>query len=312
MDKHDLISKLKDMAIELGRIPTRNEFCKGVKAARYHITKHYQEYSVMVHAAGLDPNRTTKAVSNIIFEKSIEEQIEGFIPKVKHPFIETEFTSSIIIGDTHFPFVHKEKIKKVLEFIDFVKPARVIQIGDLYDMLSHTKFPRSMNVYTPKEEMDLARAGAREMWKKIRMSVPKAEMYQILGNHDIRPMKRILERYPEGELFLDFEKWFLFDGVQAEMDTRKELILDGIAYIHGHGSKLGQHMEYMRRSVIHGHTHRAGIVYKNYGDTILFEADAGFVGDMESKALSYTPQKYTHSTHTILQINQFGPQIIIL
>jgi len=160
--------------------------------------------------------------------------------------------------------------------------------------------------------MDLARKGAQEMWKKIKSTVSKAECYQLLGNHDIRPMKSVIEKYPEIELFIDFSKWFQFDGVTSCMDIRQELKIDGINYIHGYRGKLGEHMEYMRQPVICGHTHRAGVVFKNYGDQILFEMNVGYIGDPESKALSYTAQKHSHSTHAVGLINENGPQVIIL
>lgn len=68
----------------------------------------------------------------------------------------------------------------------------------------------------------------------------------------------------------------------------------------------------MRRPVVCGHSHRAGLFFKNYGDATLFEMNAGYLGDPESKALSYTPQKHTHWTHAFSVIDEHGPRVITL
>jgi hypothetical protein len=216
----------------------------------------------------------------------------------------------VIIGDCHFPFVHKPSLDKSIAFIKEFQPKYVIQIGDLYDMLSHGKFPRSLNVYTPKDEMNEGRKMALDMWAKIKEVAPKAECHQVLGNHDIRPMKRIIEAYPEAELFMDFEKWFKFDGVTTHSDIRQELIINGICFIHGYRSKLGDHRDFNKMSTVVGHSHLGGVNFKNYGSEILFELNAGYIGDPESKALSYTSQKIVNWTHGLGVIDSFGARFI--
>ncbi len=311
--QQEMIQALTNLAIDLSHTPTMREFNDNSKYTKHIICREFGSYTVLIQAAGLDPiQQQARYLSNKIFEKDIEKHLEQHEPTIKTPYEKMTFTPTVILGDTHFPFIHQDKLKKAIELIEKIKPKRIIQVGDLYDCMSHAKFPRSMNIYTPKEEMNLARKGAQDMWKQIQSKVKNTECYQILGNHDSRPMKRILEQYPEIEMFVDFEKWFTFDGVNTQMDIRKELILDGIAYIHGHKSRLGEHMEFMRRSVVCGHSHRPGIDYKNYGDQVLFEMNVGYLGDPEAKALSYTAQKHTHWSHGVGLINENGPQFIML
>ncbi|NDD53352.1 hypothetical protein EBZ39_05680 [bacterium] len=307
---HEVLSQVKDLAIELGRSPEMKEINVGI-ASKHEIYKLFGSHVQVLQAAGL-PLIKQKKIDNSIFHKDIEKHLEEYSPKEKIPNLDIRYTKTVILGDIHAPFADQAKLKKVIEFIEKFKPARVIQVGDLYDMLSHGKFPRSHNIYTPAQEMAEGRKIVDKMWKDIQKAAPKAECFQILGNHDQRPMKRILEAYPEAELFMDFSKWFTFDGVITEFDIRKELILDGIAYLHGYKSRLGEHMEFMRRPVICGHTHRAGLVYKNFGDQILFEMNVGFLGDPESKALSYTAQRHTHWTHAFGVIDEHGPRVVML
>lgn len=306
---HELIVKVKDLAVELGKAPTKIEmFNAGISD---HAIRSAGGVTAIHHAAGLSPEKAKK-IDNSIFLKDIESHIESFEPKTKEAILPIKLESTVIFGDTHFPFIHEPSLNKALEIIGQIKPKYVVQVGDLYDMLAHSKFPRSLNTYTPLQEMELGRKMAAEMWASVRKISPKSECHQILGNHDIRPMKRIIEAYPEAEIFMDFEKWFKFDGVTSHMDIRKELNLGGILYIHGHRSKLGEHMEFFRRCVVHGHSHKGGVYYKNMGDSILWELDAGYLGDPESKALSYTPTKHTHSTHGLGVIDEYGPRFIAL
>lgn len=305
LDQQECINLLKDFAGELGRTPHWHEIKKIVST--HFIYNYFGSIPAFVQAAGLEPSKKPKKIDDSIFSQDIEYKLEQFEPKEKQKQV---FEKTVIIGDTHFPFIHKPSLEKTLAFIKEFQPKHIIQIGDLYDMLSHGKFPRSMNIYTPKEEMSEGRKGAIEMWAHIKKIAPKAECHQILGNHDIRPMKRILEAYPEAELFMDFEKWFKFDGVETHSEIRQELIINGICYIHGYRTQLGTHRDHNRMSTVTGHSHVGGVNFKSYGTETLFELNAGYLGDPESKALSYTAQKIVNWTHGVGVIDQHGPRFI--
>jgi hypothetical protein len=305
INQADAINKLKDMAIELGRTPYWHEIRKIISNTTVY--NLFGSYPIFIQAAGLEPAKKNKKINNEIFNAEIDHQIESFEHKEKTKQV---FEKTVIIGDCHFPFVHKPSLDKVIAFIKKFQPKYVIQIGDLYDMLSHGKFPRSLNTYTPKDEMNEGRKMAVKMWEDIKKVSPKSICHQILGNHDIRPMKRILEAYPEAELFMDFEKWFKFDGVETNSNIRQELIINGICYIHGYRTQLGSHRDYNRMSTVTGHSHLGGVSYKSYGSETLFELNAGYIGDPESKALSYTAQKIVVWTHGLGVIDEHGPRFI--
>lgn len=309
-DKHDLVAKVKELAVELGRTPNRREFESSVKGGAYQLTKHFGSYTTLLQAAGLEPLSSSNKpkIDSRIFEVPIETQLETHTPKV----VETpkQKKTTLVIPDTHFPFVHVATLEKLIAFAETIKPDRIVQIGDLFDNLSHGKFPRSHNIFTPKEEMNEAHRMASEMWTRLRKASPKAECFQILGNHDIRPMRRILESYPEAELFLDFSKWFQFEGVKLQEDSREELILDGVAYLHGYKTQLGQHRDHMLRSCVTGHSHQGGVAYRNINGQVLWELNAGLLGDPESKGLSYTPQRITRWTLGWGFVDEHGPRFI--
>lgn len=89
-------------------------------------------------------------------------------------------------------------------------------MGDLLDMYSHSKFPKSQNVYTPKDEEEAGIKKARELWAAIRKASPNSKCVGLLGNHDIRPLKRTLESAPQLEHWIEkyFKDLMQFDGVE--------------------------------------------------------------------------------------------------
>lgn len=311
MDKHDVISALNNLAIDLGRTPLRQEFSKSIRGGDYKIKMLFGNYSALLHAAGLDPEpHKSIKLSNSIFERDIKEVIEDYTPR--EVMVPIDYRSMLIIGDTHFPFTSDRVLEKIYDFAKDNSPQIIIQMGDLYDMYAHSKFPRSHNVYTPKEEEELGRKKAEEMWKTLRKTCPKAECYQLLGNHDARPLKRTLESAPSLEHFVMkyMESLMSFEGVKTITDYRQELILDGIMFHHGYRSKLGDHRDYAHMNAVVAHTHKGGTVFKHIQGRTLWELNAGFVGDAESKALAYTAQKIHDQTTGFGWIDKFGPRFI--
>lgn len=218
---------------------------------------------------------------------------------------------TLVIGDCHFPFHHKPALTWVLDLIKKLSPDRIIQVGDIYDMFSHTRFARSHDIMTPKQEVTEARVTAEEMWSIIQRYAPKAELYQILGNHDDRPKKRILDKYPELASIVDISHLWEFDGVKTIHDSREELILDGVIFMHGYRTKLGDHTKYNHMSTVHGHTHRGGTIFIPIKGMTLWELDAGYCGDPEAAALSYGPQKINNWTLGCGWLDDEGPRFMV-
>lgn len=315
---HQIVSELKRLAGELGRAPRRDEL-EDLKCAfsKHSILSVFGTYTEALKAAGLDKKSVRdqkRQKLKTLFAADIKDA-----PRIKPESIKVESGPKkiMVMGDTHFPFQCDSTLTAFFQRMDEFKPDVVIQIGDLYDMLAHSKFPRSLNQYNPKQEMDMGRSCAEQFWRATKSIVPNAQCFQILGNHCVRPMKRIIESYPEGENFVApaFREFFRFDGVETIHDIRQELIIDGIVFIHGYMSSLGQHRDFNLMNVVAGHSHQAGVVYRNTPRGILFEANAGYAGDPTSKALGYTPQRLTRWTKSFLEIEKifdvWQPRVII-
>lgn len=314
MDKrHELLCALKDLVASLQRIPTREEF---IILHGWSFQTHFKTWSVFVQAAGIKgqvdgiKERKKKITVNELLYKDINETLKIDTKDNKKLNIDLNKGGIAICPDIHFPFACEKTLTSFYEFVGRKKPQVIIQLGDLYDMFAHGKFPRSQNYYNPFEEIKLAHGMAKNFWESLYKISEKSLKFQILGNHDIRPIKRIIEAYPEGEVFFDLTKYFSFDNVETLMDYRSYIEINEIAFMHGHFTKLGDHMKKYGKSCVIGHSHRPGLVFLNHFGKTLFELNAGLAGDPQSKVMGYTPSKIKDWSNSFAYIDLDGPMVI--
>lgn len=308
-----MVQDLKRVASELGKTPTRREYEVHGKFSRSILEKVFGGFTKALQAAGLQ--RNTPAKIEEILCKDLGEQLReyGCISKVDNRIPKmVNLKKTIVAGDLHFPFCNQGTLKAFYEFLKEHRPERCVQVGDLYDMFSHSKFPASRNLYTPAQEMKISHDMAKEFWSTVRTLCPGIECFQLLGNHDIRPIKRILELYPAGELFFSLEPFYTFEGVKTIFDPREELILDDIVFHHGYRSNLGGHRDFNLSNTVVGHTHTGGVAFRQVRGETLWELNAGYMGDPDSKGLAYTPQRMTNWTQGFGWIDPWGPRFILV
>ncbi len=203
----------------------------------------------------------------------------------------------LVVGDLHLPFQNKAAVRKVLQAIKREKPSHVVQIGDLYDFYNFSRFSKK-NLLTSRKELKAARKAAVDFWQQVGRFAPRAKRYQILGNHDVRATKRVADKVPELVEFVEdaFKPLFTFKGVETIYDTREELKIHGIIFIHGYRSGLGDHMRYNGTSTVCGHSHVGGVVFRQYRGRVIWELNAGYLANEKSEPLKYRPQATSNWT----------------
>ncbi len=212
------------------------------------------------------------------------------------------------VGDMHLPWTRKNILRQILSAIEREQPDVVIQMGDLYDMFSQTRFARTQRLITPQQEATEARRGGERFWKMVQKIAPNAQCIQIKGNHDDRAYKRLIEKAPELEPFFSINEFFTFPNVRTYHDSRHELIIDGVLYTHGHYSKLGAHMLYYLRCVVRAHDHTGGLIFNNVHGKTIWEMSVGYVGDKHAIPLQYSATKTVKWTWGYGIIDEHGPR----
>lgn len=316
--QHDLVQAVKELALELGRVPTREQFTNRAIGGAYRLAKAFGSYAALLQAAGLETyderrSEKKKITRESLFGVDIEEQIQNHEPRI----VESNpqgFEPILAIGDTHFPFAHKPTLEKIYRFAEKNQPMHIVQLGDLQDQFSHSRFPASRAYLKPDEEMELARKESLTFWQELQKAAPNAKCYQITGNHDIRALKLVLQAAPTLESLVkeSIEKLYVFENVTTIHDYRQELIIQDIMFHHGYMTRHGMQRDFVMNNLVSAHTHKSAVTYRPLKNKTLWHLDAGFVGDAESKALSYTPQKITGWTLGWGWIDEYGPRFIAM
>ncbi len=217
-----------------------------------------------------------------------------------------------MLGDVHFPYQSVEAVDWAVGMARLFKPDKICQVGDLYDQFSFSRYPKLLK-RSPDEELTEARQGAVAMWAALRRARPKAQCYQLTGNHDSRILKKAIADVPELAPLVgrSLRELFTFPGVKSTHSEQQELILDGISFQHGHLSKLGDHARYNQSSTVCGHSHTGGVVFLRNRCGVYWELNAGFLGDVHSEAFSYHAQRVMHRcTLGVGYIDDFGPRFV--
>lgn len=218
----------------------------------------------------------------------------------------------VAIGDTHFPFQCNATLGRIYSLVESYKPHVIIQLGDLYDFYSASAFPRSHNIMTPREEVEEARQGAEAFWKNIRKAAPRATYFQLWGNHDVRPRKRVMEMVPALESFFKVEDMFRFPSVETLQNDRDDLEVDGVIFEHGH-KKFGAHMRDNLAPTVCGHSHLGGLLMSKVRGRVIWELNAGYVGDPQQEAFAYGHKKWDRWTRGVATIDpELGPSFVLL
>lgn len=213
----------------------------------------------------------------------------------------------LIIGDTHFPFSNNKALKEVIGIIKKEQPTHVVQIGDLLDQYSFSKYTKSLKIEPHKEISDGVRL-ATAMWNNVKRVAPKAKRIQLLGNHCVRVSKRIMERIPELEFLLE-KGIYAFSGVKVLKSDRDYVTIDGVVYCHGWYGKSSDHVRHFGAPVVHGHLHTPSISTQGPG---LWSMDVGYLGDRHSLPMSYTQSKLTRWTLACGIVEDGKPRLILL
>lgn len=219
----------------------------------------------------------------------------------------------LAVPDMHLPWVDWKAVDKIYELIEKEKPHVVIQLGDLQDFFAYSRFARSLDVCTPKEEVQEGRAGAVNFWKTVRKLLPRtARCVQLSGNHDRRLLARALEKFPEILSIVRVQDLFSFPQVETFQDAADFFELDGVVYTHGYLTRLGDHAKHFQANVVHGHTHRGGVIFFNTRKGPIWELDCGFIADQTAIPLQYGATKHNHWIKGCGLIDDYGPRFIPL
>jgi predicted phosphodiesterase len=186
-----------------------------------------------------------------------------------------------ICGDQHAPEHDRVFHAKYLSWLADNQPSKIIVLGDLLENADVSRWADRDGQATAKESIDAAYFILRDYIE----AAPNAEIVWIEGNHDQRveayanvgsPKLAKVARAGETEPVLSIPHLMRLDELNVEYVTgyplSKVKLTDKLAVIHGKAVRRGAgatalaNLEKRGYSVVSGHTHRAGVVFKTVMD----------------------------------------------
>lgn len=199
----------------------------------------------------------------------------------------------VVISDTQIPYEDRKALNAVIRFIGEFQPDEVVQIGDLMDYPQPSRWNKDTrgefegSVY---EDSDYAK---RRFLEPLR-AVYDGPVGVLEGNHDERP-RVYLEKYAPalaGSRAFHFDQLLDFDGFGIDVLPEFYEFAPGWMMTHGHrggirlspiaGNTALNAAKRFGRSVIMGHTHRAGKGHHTlgYGGRVLSQVTGVEVGNL--------------------------------
>jgi predicted phosphodiesterase len=211
-------------------------------------------------------------------------------------------------SDTHYPYHDKRAYIAAIRHIKQGKFTHIVQLGDLLDQYVFGRYPRSLNI-RPRVDIEKGLMYASQMWDDIQEVAPRAKLFQLIGNHDVRVNKRIQEKMPELSEFFSHKDWYNFGPkVQVADGDRDYIEIEGVVYCHGWYSKSIDHAKFFNKPTVHGHTHGSSITYDF---DWLWSMSCGFMANKKLLPLKYTMSKLSKWTLSCGEVAEKQPRLIV-
>ncbi len=201
---------------------------------------------------------------------------------------------TILISDLQLPLHHRKALSALCNLLaDKKDQASIFQVGDFFDFEAISRWSKGTLKEDGRRFQKELDEGARAC-ADIHAAYPY-EKIRIRGNHDDR-----LEAYLDGSAkglasirALDFDA--LTNAAETGWKTVPQpyKLAPNTTAVHGLSvrSKSGHtphaHLDRLEGNVVHGHTHRAGLVYRTVGNATRWGMEVGCL--MDRRLASYLP-----------------------
>ena len=179
-----------------------------------------------------------------------------------------ENSRTFVLSDIHIPFHDENTLRCVFDCIVDNQPKYIVLLGDILDCYSISRFcKRPDRTRNLQDEINMF----YNLMFELRKYIPNTEIHYVLGNHENRLEKLVLENPGLfGLKALEPQKLFRLDELSIYYHKTKVKINDFIYY---HGDVVRKDTSYTAKAEfldhkmqdgVSGHTHRLGSYYTSY------------------------------------------------
>lgn len=193
----------------------------------------------------------------------------------------------ILVSDLQIPWHHRKACDVLLNMIADKQRHidMVFQVGDFYEFQSVSRWV-SGTLAEDGRSLQRELKAAEILLEGFASAFP-ATKYRIRGNHDDR-LDKYLTTTAKGLRGLDVLEYDTFTEAKRfgwETVAQPFTLAPKTQAVHGlcvrskSGYTAHAHLDRMDSNVIHGHTHRAGLIYKTIGSNTRFAMEVGCLAD---------------------------------
>ena len=163
----------------------------------------------------------------------------------------------VIASDIHIPFQDNAAVRSFVKYCKEKQPEVVVLNGDVLDMFMLSRFTKGEG-RNPLEEMTMCQG----LLDSLRKAVPNADIYYVIGNHENRLEKYVLNKAPELASLIEDVFTIIKTSDYKVRGCASVTFNDNFVCKHGTllGNKSGlsaiKEMENAYMSGATGHTHR--------------------------------------------------------
>lgn len=230
----------------------------------------------------------------------------------------TNHYQTFVLGDIHIPFQDDKTIKNVFDCIVDNQPKYLVLIGDILDCYSISKFTkRPDKVRNLQDEINIF----YKLFRELKREIPNTEIHYVLGNHENRLEKLVLENPGLfGLKNLEPEELFRLNELGIHYHKIK-VVIDDFIYYHGDVvrqnagySAKAEYEQHRMHNGITGHTHKASSYYSSYDKEVGQWYENGCLCHLEPDYINDPAKANWQQAFTVIDIFdkvQQGTQILI-
>lgn len=247
------------------------------------------------------------------------QEIKRYKEKRQEDIITTaSYHQTFVLGDIHIPFQDDNTLKNVFDCIVDKQPKTLVLLGDILDCYSISRFSkRPDRCRNLQEEINMF----YKMMRELKKYIPNTEIHYVLGNHENRLEKLVLENPGLfGLKAIEPERLFRLNELGIYYHKTKVKI-DNFWFYHGDivrknagYSAKAEYEDHRMTDGISGHTHRASSYFSTYEKQVGQWYENGCLCKIEPDYLNDPDKANWQQAFTVIDyydgLNQ-GTQVLI-
>lgn len=317
--KKNLIDRVRDLAFELGKTPTKVQFENSMVGGKNKIEKYFGTYTDLIKSAGLssyDERRSAKFENQVIrMQKeykalcSKKEQIHGFfvhdidIDDLFKRAGNPKFLKVIAQPDTHVKFIDKSAYSAFEQFCEWMQPDVHIIMGDFLDCegLSHW----DADTLEPRRIVPEIISGKKLIERFVEKTPKCSSRIYLTGNHEhwidmaFNKMPELFDGLAELGIEINLKTMLGLEKLGYQLFELNHLIKIGKAHF-THGIYTGthhakKHIDVFKTNIYYGHLHDNQEHNQTSVTGPMEAASLGCLCRLDAKFLKGKPNNWVHS-----------------